>query len=237
MKLRMIPLGITSLLSSSLAFAIPPVTLSAPTPAIAASYPTGSNTTLTYTVSNYVHERLPLIISGLSSPLQRVSVPNDCGNGLPVGNPNYPATCTIGVLISPSEVNAGSFISQEMQVNTGGRVPLKSTLSFNVAEGPIVTSFDSATGIAGGTNFIPGLGTIASTTITLYGFNLLSPGVCDITVTAQNYTGVPVQIFSDTSLQIPGGFPQPCIAFCNSTVTSTTYPGQSANCTNAFAIP
>lgn len=233
---RMISLGITTLLLSPLAFATPTVALSGPTPAIAATYGSDSVSTIVYTIRNYFNHQLPLSISGISSPIQRVQVSNDCGYGIPSGNPNYPATCQIGISISPTEAEVGSFISQKMLVDIGGRAPLMSSISFTVVAAvyPSLTSFVAASGVAVGANFIPGLGTLSSSTIHAYGLPLLSPGVCDASTTIGNYPGVPVTIISDTLLTIPNNFPNRCFALCNNTIVSTTYPGQSADCTNVI---
>lgn len=127
MRLRMISLGITSLLLSPWALAIPPVTLSGPTPAIPSQVT--ATTTMTYTISNYVPQRFPLSISGISSLVQRVAVQNDCGNGLLAGSPTHPSTCQIGVSITPPSSNTNTSIQQNLLVNYGGRVPLSSSIS------------------------------------------------------------------------------------------------------------
>lgn len=235
---RMISLGITHLFLSPLAVAGgPTVTMSGPTPAISATYPSDLTSTITYTISNYVTQPLPLSISGISPPIQRVTVSNDCGGRLLAGNPSYPSTCQIGVAITPTQAELGSFISENMKINIGGRVPLMSSISFEVVEGgPALSSFVRSSGVADGTNFIPGLGTLGSTDIHVFGFSFLSSGVCNASLTSSDYPATPVTISSNTSLIVPGAFPNDCIAFCNSTITSITYPGQSVNCTNVIPV-
>lgn len=80
MKLRTILLGVTSVLSPSLIFANPPVILSGPTPTISPTYSVGISQTVMYTIINYVPKRFPLTISGISKPLTRITVDNDCQN-------------------------------------------------------------------------------------------------------------------------------------------------------------
>ena len=121
MKLRISSLGTTCLLLSPLAFAMPPVTLSGPTPAIPTLFSPILTRTFTYTVNNYVPQWLPLSIGGISSPIQRVSVPNDCGYGLLAGSPSNPSTCQIGISLTTTMANANTSINQNLLVNYGGR--------------------------------------------------------------------------------------------------------------------
>lgn len=100
---------------------------------------------------------------------------------------------------------------------------------------PTLTSIIASTGASGGTNFTPGLGSVGSTTLTVYGLPLLSPGVCD-TVSTSGYFNLPVTIVSSSSITIPPDIPNPCAAFCNTSVTAATYPGQSASCTNVILV-
>lgn len=107
-----------------------PVTISVPSPAIASTYAPGSSTTIIYTLTNNVtNSSLPLTVTGISSPVTRVTVANDCGNTLPIG----PSTCNIGILIAPTTANSGSTINQNMTVDYQGRVPVVTNITFTVS--------------------------------------------------------------------------------------------------------
>jgi hypothetical protein len=127
-----------SIVTANLAVAEVPVTLSGPTPAIASSYTPGDSTTIIYALRNNVPNRsFPITISGISSPLSRVTVANDCRNHLPAG----PSTCQIGINIAPKAPDAGLFISQTLSVNYQGRLPLTSTIEFLVNQiPPLITT-------------------------------------------------------------------------------------------------
>jgi hypothetical protein len=146
MKLRMISLGTTSLLASSLAFAIPPVTLSSPTPAITSQYLVNSKAFLTYTISNYAPKPFTLTITGISPPVRRVQASsNDCGYGIPAGNPTHPSTCNIGISINPRASDSSS-ISQTLVVDYQGRTPLESGISFTISQFGILGALGNCTG-------------------------------------------------------------------------------------------
>lgn len=113
----------------SWAFALVPVSLSGPSPAIASVYSANTSTTLIYTIKNNVPKSLPLSISGISHEIQRTTVAGDCGNALPVG----PSTCNVGLTISPSNEQIGASTSQTVQFNYQGRTALTSTISFSVS--------------------------------------------------------------------------------------------------------
>jgi len=101
-----------------------PVILSAPVPAIAAHYAVGSTRTVIYTVTNNVpNQSFPLSIAGISAPISRVSVANDCGKSIPRG----PSTCQLGLQIAPA--SAGK-VNQVLKVNYEGRAPLTSKIGF-----------------------------------------------------------------------------------------------------------
>lgn len=125
---RMISLGIMSLMVSPLAFAIPPVMISGPMPAIASSYMVGTTNTVIYTITNNVPKTLPLTVSGISGPITRIPVANDCGTTLPAGT----ASCKIGIAITPRASDVGSFIGQTLKVDYQGRIPLTRAISFTV---------------------------------------------------------------------------------------------------------
>lgn len=116
--------------------------------------------------------------------------------------------------------------------NTGARA-----YSIVVSNAPTLTSFVQTTTItASGSNFTPGLGSVGSTTLTFYGLPLLSPGVCN-TVSTASYLNIPVTIVSSSSITVAfAGFPDPCAALCNTSVTASSYPGQSATCTNVVLV-
>lgn len=100
---------------------------------------------------------------------------------------------------------------------------------------PTLTTYSAITGSATGKHLIPGLGIKGSNNVHFYGLALLQPDVCDPTTTISNYTEIPITLNSG-SLTSPDGFPNPCIAICNSSVTSPTYPGPSDLCTNAILV-
>jgi hypothetical protein len=104
-----------------------------------------------------------------------------------------------------------------------------------VSEAPTVSSYSSKTGIGVGTSFVPGLGSAGTTTVHFYGLPLLSPGVCDTSITSSTYPGTPVTL-TNTSLTSPPSFPDACVAFCNDAITSSTYPGASSDCTNVSLV-
>lgn len=115
---------------SPLAFAIPPVMLSGPVPAISQVYNAGTSTTVIYTVKNNVPKALPLSISGISNGIERTQVANDCNNKLPAG----PSTCNLGIMINPPTSQVGSTIDQTLQINYQGRTPLTSQISFTTSQ-------------------------------------------------------------------------------------------------------
>lgn len=104
-----------------------------------------------------------------------------------------------------------------------------------VVNSPILTSYSVSTGATTGANFTPGLGAVGSVHLTFYGFPTISPGVC-ATNSTHSYPGIPATILSDTSIATLPGFPEACLALCNSSVTATSYPGQSAKCTNIIPL-
>lgn len=241
MKLRMIFLGATSLLISPLAFAKPTVTLSQPTPTIPESYVAGTNHIYTYSIRNYVPQALPLSITGISSPIKRTQVPNDCGNGLLAASGMFPSVCQIGIAIAPPTEKAGQFISQKMLVNIGGRLPLISSISLQLVEPtlPTLYSVSGSTGETSGAVFSQlGVVGVSGQSLTFYAFNDIG-GVCDTSVLVATGSFSPVTISSDTSLTIPApGIPPNvyCVAMCNSSVTSPTYPGQDSSCTDVIPV-
>lgn len=122
-------LGITSLLLSQLAFATPPVTLSPAKPAIRPGYYAGSSTTVLYTLTNGVHKSLPIRVTGISNPITRTEVENDCGNRIPAAS-----TCNLGITISPSFDQIGLSVNQMLQINYQGRESLTTPISFSVIQ-------------------------------------------------------------------------------------------------------
>jgi len=124
--------GIITWLLCLSAFAIAPVTLSDPSPAIASAYTANTSTTVTYTVTNNVSKPLPLLVSGISNSVTRITVAEDCGDTLPAA----PSTCAIGVAIHPSSNQTGSVVSQTLLVDYKGRAPLTSAISFSVSAPP-----------------------------------------------------------------------------------------------------
>jgi hypothetical protein len=119
------------LFCSSTAFATATVSLSAPNPAVLASYASNSSQTVIYTVTNNVpNKSFPFTISGISAPLSRTTVSNDCNQTIPAG----PSTCNIGIAISPTAGEVGLTINQTLQLNYQGRTPLTSQLSFSVIQ-------------------------------------------------------------------------------------------------------
>ncbi len=127
---KIITMAIASSLLSPLAFAIPPVTLSGPSPAISPYYAGGASSIVTYTITNNVPKKLPVTISGVSNGISRTAVSNDCGSLMPAG----PSSCNIGIAISPAVAQIGSTINQTLQVNYQGRSPLTSPIAFSVIQ-------------------------------------------------------------------------------------------------------
>lgn len=122
---RIISIGLTGFLVSKSLFAIAPVTLSTPSPAIPSNTQVGAKLTFTYKIKNFLPQWLPLSIGGITSPIQRIMVANDCGYGLLAGSPGNPSTCQIGISISPTTVQS---VNQNLLVDYGGRLPLSSPI-------------------------------------------------------------------------------------------------------------
>lgn len=116
-------------------FAMPPVILSPPSPAIAPAYTANTSNLITYTITNNVPESFPITVSGISNGIERTTVPGDCGNTLPVG----PSTCQIGINISLSSTQDGSTINQTLAIDYQARAPLTSSISFFVEAFAYVT--------------------------------------------------------------------------------------------------
>lgn len=128
-------IALASVFFSTATFAIPPVILSKPSPAISPTYNDNTSNIITYTITNNVPKTLPLTVSGISNGIQRTTVPGDCGNTLPTG----PSTCNIGINISPSSAQAGSTVNQTLKIDYQGRAPLTSSISFSVQTVAYVT--------------------------------------------------------------------------------------------------
>lgn len=128
-------IALASVFFSTVIFAIPPVILSKPSPAIALTYNDNTSNIITYTVTNNVPQTFPIAVSGISDGIQRITVPDDCGNTLPTG----PSTCNIGINIRPSSAQAGSTVSQTLKIDYQGRAPLTSSISFFVETVAYVT--------------------------------------------------------------------------------------------------
>jgi hypothetical protein len=113
---------------SRVAFASgPPVTLAGPTPGVTSSYSVGTTNIIIYTITNNVPQRLPLTVSGISAPLSRINVPQDCGGNLP------PSTsCQVGIAIAPQPLNVGQAFNQTILFNYQGRTALTSNIRFFV---------------------------------------------------------------------------------------------------------
>jgi hypothetical protein len=121
---------LTGLLICSLAYAVEPVTLSQPVPALTPSYSVDTSNTVIYSLTNNVPLQLPLTISNFSNGVSRTLVGNDCGDSMPAG----PSNCNIGVVISPTSGQIGSSLSQVLAVNYQGRAPLTSPISYSVIQ-------------------------------------------------------------------------------------------------------
>lgn len=134
--------GSLCLFAANSVIAAPPVTMSGPTPAIAGSYAIGSSNTFTYTITNNVpNKSFPITVTGISGPVSRVTVANDCGSSLPKG----PSTCNIGVLIAPTSGDEGSSFNQNLTINYQGRTPLVKNITFSVTS-PISLALLTAVG-------------------------------------------------------------------------------------------
>lgn len=127
--------GISSLfwvgaLLSPPVFAVEPVTMSGPVPPIEQISSTAfiGPETVIYTITNLVPMNLPLTVGGISGPVTRTPVADDCGDNLPAG----PATCNIGIQITRGVGVAPVY--QVLEIDYQSRVPLTSTISFNPVE-------------------------------------------------------------------------------------------------------
>jgi hypothetical protein len=86
-----------------------------------------------------------------------------------------------------------------------------------------------------GINFVPGLGSAGPTSIEVWGYQP-SSGIC--TAADLPHFGDGLFMLSNNSITITAQLPTSniCIAFCNVSVQSSTFPGQTANCTNMYHI-
>lgn len=129
---QIISISLAAIFSSSWTYAAIPVSISSPVPAIASSYSSGTSQTVVYTITSNVPKALPLSITGISAPITRIKVSNDCGSTLLAARDiNHPSSCSIGINITPN--TAGS-INQTLKVNYQGRTPLKKSIVFKVTE-------------------------------------------------------------------------------------------------------
>lgn len=113
----------------NLVYAEVPVILSGPTPTIPSTLSINNPKTFIYTITNNVPKlSFPITIKGISPPVTRTIVANDCGNAIPPG----PSTCNIGIRIAPTSASAGQSINQTLLVDYKGRVPLKSSIRFAI---------------------------------------------------------------------------------------------------------
>jgi hypothetical protein len=118
------------------ALAAVPVTISGPVPAISSNINVGDSNTITYTITNNVPGRsFPISIAGISTPVNRTLVANDCGSNLPAG----PATCNIGIIIAPTSNNTGQTVNQILSVDYHGRTPLTANIQFSILAAPVTT--------------------------------------------------------------------------------------------------
>ena len=121
-------IAIPSTLAIQAAVAQAPVTLSSPSPAIAATYASGSSSTISYTVTNHTPINFPLTINGISAPLSVInSGDGNCGYRLA-----SKSSCYIRLLIAPTSSDLGSTVQQTLSVNYQGRYPLKENIAFSV---------------------------------------------------------------------------------------------------------
>ena len=144
--------------------------------------------------------------------------------GIRVNTPGY-ALANLGVDCVPSSNGFCLFSVTDTQA-------ANFSILIDPTSNPTLFSLNARTGNVIGNNFIPGLGSEGSTDITVYGFPLASPGICDTAVTEARYFHVPTTIVSSNLLTIPLDFPNACVAFCHTDITAFDYPGQSASCTN-----
>lgn len=167
---QILRLSVLFFLSISSAMAgVVPVSLSGPVPAIASSYTPESTETITYTITNNVPKNIPIEISGISSPLARTTVNNDCGNTLPPG----PSTCHIGIVISPSSQIANTTINQTLLIDYQSRRPLTSNINFSVsAPSPLPSIF---TFVAAGQDSITSLPLLTVSTDNANVFTNITP--------------------------------------------------------------
>ncbi len=115
--------------------ATPPVTLTQPV--LKSHYQATTKTAVTYIVNNYVPKILSVSsISGIAPPISVAS--NGCLT-IPSGSLDHPGKCSITLNITPTQSEANTTISQVLQINYGGRTPLKSNINFSVLNAaPIV---------------------------------------------------------------------------------------------------
>ncbi len=122
-----------TLLYATQGLALEPVTLSEPEPPLSSVYGNNAPTTVVYTVTNRVPKRLPIELTGISSPLSRTHVHNDCRSELPAES-----TCNIGIIINPTDDEIGSHVTRVWQLDYQGRAPLTSEISFSVVQSSFV---------------------------------------------------------------------------------------------------
>lgn len=129
---------------------------------------------------------------------------------------------------------SGEFVVQLCLNGTGSTYGCENH-TFTMPDTPSLATYNSSTGAAVGTRLVPGLGLAGSTTVHFYGLPLLSPGVCNTSITNSSFPGIAVTL-TETSLTSPPSFPDPCVAICHNSITSSTYPGRSLRCTNVLLV-
>ena len=103
-----------------------------PTPPIASVYSAGDSTTVIYTMENHVpSQSIPFTLSGISPPVSRVKVNNDCENIIP---PGPTGTCQICILIAPTKANIGHTYNQTLYIDTHSPHNFTKQISFTVQE-------------------------------------------------------------------------------------------------------
>jgi hypothetical protein len=203
------------LVVSQCAFATePPVSISGPVPAFPTTIYAGFSGTFVYTITNRVPKVLPLTVSGLSAPVARAPVANDCGNHLARG----PSTCNVAIsIIATTAVTVGA-VAESFILDYQGRAPFNESVSFTVA--PILSVSGSPIAV-----FTGGSGNLTITNV--------SPNTPAMNVTA-NFAGTALQgnvtiTANNCTTLLPGNACTITLKGGNANVAQTNFIVQGSN--------
>jgi hypothetical protein len=107
-----------------------PINMSDPVPAIASTYSAESSNIVVYTIYNHVPgHAIPFILTGISPPVSRVKVDNDCESIIPTGPTS---SCNIGIKIAPGIEHIGQTYNQVLTIDYYSPYKLTQKITFSV---------------------------------------------------------------------------------------------------------